>query len=523
MEETATKSYAEFKKELDKEIQNQAESFVKTGFLFRIANDTNILQETGYESVVEFAKKEYGLGKDQVSRYIRINEKYSKGGYSEELDDRYKGFGYSKLAEMLTLPEEIADALSPEMTRQQIQKIKQEVKEEQQITPLEVLTEKKNQGQQELKTDIQLFLHQYGYECREKFKELSHAAAKEDYIERILDAIAPSGVAMLTVRIARRGKLMLSVTGKENDLKLLDVREASRNTSVTWEQLKEAVITVYAEGTEEAWENIYGEPFEKEEEKQIEEPERTKSEQQSEEKAAVRDNIVTLKQPNTVQKSRKVAPVQQEKEKTKEGIAILAECVYAVIKQYREKLMNLSEYTVDTVKDALAIEATHFETWLEFIVEGVRYEAQVHTQAISQTKEVVIYEADSAAEEYVWFIDEVYKEIADVLNCDEEALQDEQIPRQATIDDYPEVHPEENVFTTVAFRCLPNDIVHFLALDRVEEAKVTEVKLGENLIPMITVKATDPNAFIVVEFNQKEDWGKKLFRTRAAAEQALKQ
>lgn len=639
--EEIVKTYSEFKHELDTELTKAAESFVRIGYFLKIARDTEILRESGYSTVAEFAKAEYGLSKDIVSRYIHINDRFSENGYSESLAVNYKGYGYSKLAEMLTLPDNIIDALTPQMTRQQIQEIKQEIKEEQSISPMEVMLEEKQEVQQSLENDLQVFVHQYGYDEREKFQSLVNATSAADYIEKILDILAPSGVNMLSVRIKGRGKLMLSIKGKDKPLELLDVRADSKQ-EFSWEELQQSVITTYRDGSKEAWETLYNEPYEEEkadaknggdrivklkpecateeikdelfdiwfdnvaEEKikaackimstmrfadlinstprklfllaQTSEITTEEVKQNGELLTKVEDSSQTalftaqdflkrftkkfldpykekqsesnsvpeshknvsevqesdLKQSNIVPESTEVAPVQQEKEKTKEGIAILAECVYAAIKQYREKLMNLSEYTVDTVKDALAIETTHFETWLEFIVEGVRYEAQVHTQAISKTKEVVIYEADSISlsEEYVWFIDEVYKEIADVLNFDEEALQEEQIPGRMHVSDYPEIQPEsrkaqqlkqQSDYITMSFRCLPKNIVYFIAKNRVEEAIVTQITIEENWIPQIEVKTTDPNTLIVAEFDEKEDWGKILFKSKAAAEKALEE
>lgn len=59
----------------------------------------------GVADIFEFAQREYGLGKSTVSRFIAINEKYSEGGDSLELRKEYKDFSYSKLSEMLTLPD----------------------------------------------------------------------------------------------------------------------------------------------------------------------------------------------------------------------------------------------------------------------------------------------------------------------------------------------------------------------------------------------------------------------------------
>ena len=59
MEEiTRYKSYEEYKKELDGELQKTAEGFVRIGYLLKVARDTNVLAESGYKSVAEFAEAE---------------------------------------------------------------------------------------------------------------------------------------------------------------------------------------------------------------------------------------------------------------------------------------------------------------------------------------------------------------------------------------------------------------------------------------------------------------------------------
>ena len=97
------RDYKEYKASLDFEIKANAEGFVRIGYLLKVARDTNILEESGYKSVAEFAQAEYGLTKDVVSRFIAINDRYSIDGYSEKLLEKYEGYGVAKLQEMLTL------------------------------------------------------------------------------------------------------------------------------------------------------------------------------------------------------------------------------------------------------------------------------------------------------------------------------------------------------------------------------------------------------------------------------------
>lgn len=263
MEEIVKTDYRAFKQELDKELNKAAEGFVKIGYLLKIARDTEVLHESGYKSVAEFAKAEYGLSKDVVSRYIAINDKYSEGGYSEHLQEKYKNFGVGKLQEMLTLPDAVADILTPDMTRKEIQEIKAEVREEQKITDIEVVLEEKNTDISEMSV-LQKVLYQYFKENRLDFIGMAAVIKKEseNSMEETLDVLAPSGIAVKTVRIAGEGKFMLSFKGKDNDIELVNVRRNS-TTKHKWQEFFHELSGIFAEGTKEEWEQIYKEPFAK--------------------------------------------------------------------------------------------------------------------------------------------------------------------------------------------------------------------------------------------------------------------
>lgn len=143
MNELSTiQEYRKFKEALGTELRNQAEGFVRTGYLLKRARDTDILKDSGYASVAEFALAEYGLSKDIVSRYIAINDRYSKDGYSEFLEEKYEGYGVAKLQEMLVLPDTIVEMITPEVSKREIQELKKEIKEEEKITDIEVLLER---------------------------------------------------------------------------------------------------------------------------------------------------------------------------------------------------------------------------------------------------------------------------------------------------------------------------------------------------------------------------------------------
>ena len=142
MNELKITSYEQLKNELNIELGKAANSFVRIGFLLKLARDEDVLEGSGYTNVNDFAEKEFGLDKTQVSRFIRINDRFAIGGYSEHLKLGYEEYGSAKLSLMLTLPDELNEEISPEYSKADIQAIKEEYDEEQKITPIEVALEK---------------------------------------------------------------------------------------------------------------------------------------------------------------------------------------------------------------------------------------------------------------------------------------------------------------------------------------------------------------------------------------------
>ncbi|MFW5632181.1 MAG: hypothetical protein ACOCMZ_03450 [Acetivibrio ethanolgignens] len=283
MKELSTiQSYSQFKEALGTELRNQAEGFVRTGYLLKVARDTDILRESGYATVAEFAKAEYGLTKDIVSRYIAINDRFSEGGYSETLNARYQDYGVAKLAEMLTLPDSVLESMSPELTRREIQEMKRDVSEEEKITDLEVMLEGQQPQQKRLSTLLSKALHQYGKENPEKYIMLHGVINNTVYntitpvVEGILDVMAPSGIAMERVRLQGIGLIMLSIKGADNNIEVLNVR-SNQKEAYLWDDMISALeeLSNPFQEPKESWEELYGEPFpeKKEEVAPVQQPE----------------------------------------------------------------------------------------------------------------------------------------------------------------------------------------------------------------------------------------------------------
>ena len=236
-------TYKEFKAATDREVLNQAEGFVRLGYLLRKARDTEILRDSGYPTVVAFAEGEYGLTETYVSRYIAINKRYSQDGYSPYLQERFQGYGMAKLAEMLTLSDEVVEALPPELSKTEIQEVKREIRKEQEITDLEVMLEETENGSEE-KSSLEKWLQVYIQENKEEWsrakKQVSGSKGKEREEEKegeeeakinwVMDFLAPTGIAAKMARIKGEGKFMLTIKGKYSPLELLNLRTNEKET-----------------------------------------------------------------------------------------------------------------------------------------------------------------------------------------------------------------------------------------------------------------------------------------------------
>ncbi len=216
MNELITSNYAEFKRELDTEIKREAEGFVKIGYLLRLARETDILKESEYANVNDFARKEYGLDASQVSRFISINERFSEGGYSERLEEKYEGFGVAKLSIMLQLPESINENLTPDYTKSEINALREEVKEEAKTTDIEIMMEPKVDNP--FTAAVKEMLKAEPATAR-MLKEISELNDPKEY----KDVIAPYG-AIKSVRLEGIGRVMLKFDDSDT-VKLIKVRE----------------------------------------------------------------------------------------------------------------------------------------------------------------------------------------------------------------------------------------------------------------------------------------------------------
>jgi len=277
--------YNDFKGKLDTELQQNAEGFVRIGYLLKVARDTNILAESGYKNVAEFAQAEYGLTKDIVSRYIAINDKYAINGYSDKLQTQFEGFGVAKLQDMLTLPDSIIEEIEPTLTRREIAEIKKQVAAEEKITPIEVAIEAASpevQAEEKeltltqrvwkdvIKSDTDIFSPEGGAlkdVIEANYPFVTDESFSKPYEEKLLDLLAPNGTATLWARVPGAGRYMVTIKGKDEPINMTNARDGSKvNTSLA-DACRDIADIFDGECTPESWERVYGLPNPQYEEK----------------------------------------------------------------------------------------------------------------------------------------------------------------------------------------------------------------------------------------------------------------
>jgi hypothetical protein len=119
----------EIKEFIRANINSASRSFVAIGYYLKYVRDKQLYKEEGYSGVSEFAKAEFGISAAQASKFMSINDRFSKDGNSPVLMDQYKDFSSSKLSEMLYLTDDQLEQVTVATTNVEIREIKNPVKQ----------------------------------------------------------------------------------------------------------------------------------------------------------------------------------------------------------------------------------------------------------------------------------------------------------------------------------------------------------------------------------------------------------
>lgn len=232
------------KESLKKDLIGVQESFVRIGYKLRKIADEKLYEKDGYKSIADFAKAEYGLTASTVSRFIKINEKYSVEGYSDRLRPEFTDFGSSKLSEMLTLPDGDIEMITPGTTRETIRELKQF--EHQKVEPDSV-------EQVEPESEYHSLIEKFWKQNKETLNELYTSDEKKDgYLEGMAEIVNPSGN-----RSFRDGLFFMMFY--EDNLKIKKFG-APAPEKMSWEEFFEITEEIFMDAGQRTWEEHFGEP-----------------------------------------------------------------------------------------------------------------------------------------------------------------------------------------------------------------------------------------------------------------------
>lgn len=262
----AIESLDEMTSILKNELENIAEGFIAVGYYLKKTRDDGLYRQKGYKSIFEYARTVFGISRSVAGRFMKINDKFSIGGYSPQIEEKYRGYGSSKLTEMLEIPEEIKEAIPQTATVRDIREAKAIVKE----------TEGRYSNQMEL-CDIargeaeetewmeETVRHLFRNDCKEKFKEFAIWLKSPDgrspsgIAEDVLALINPTKFKMVRLE---RANVMLQA----EKICVMPYRSQGDRKEYTYIDLAKAFEGVFfPEGlnktAETAYEDAYGEPL----------------------------------------------------------------------------------------------------------------------------------------------------------------------------------------------------------------------------------------------------------------------
>lgn len=270
---TVFQTFEEYKETLTAELTKASESFVRIGYLLKVARDTAILAGTEYKDVNEFAAAEYNLDKTQVSRFIRINDRFSEGGNSDRLQDSFRGIGYAKLSMMLLLPDALNEEITPAFSKTEVQALKEEVQAEAEVTPLERMMEPVCPDMESM-TLVEKAIYELFRGNQKIYSDVFGGILRarpdtEDGREMLQEVLAPGGEAIHSVRIAGIGRIAISVKGLDRDVMLVNLR-SNEKVPCNWDEVLDAACKFVSPdyvSAKAAYEAMFGEPWQAEPEK----------------------------------------------------------------------------------------------------------------------------------------------------------------------------------------------------------------------------------------------------------------
>ncbi len=241
--------YIQCKTEIKENLTGIVKGFVKIGWQLTRINASKAYTLDGYNSITEFAKAEYDMNPDGVSRFMKVYERYSIPGDTPELQEQYKDFKFAQLSEMLQLSSEDQQMITADTKRDDIRELKKFNKENEH-NPEQLFAWKNGQGNKIYDTIFEFF---------KSYRELLNTLFGSDAynngsLEQMIEIVNPSGS-----RSYRKGTVFLMMYGPEKGIMVKQIPQGTEN--MPWSEFFNIVQDLFGEkaaGTQ-TWE-AYFEP-----------------------------------------------------------------------------------------------------------------------------------------------------------------------------------------------------------------------------------------------------------------------
>ena len=227
--------YIQCKTEIKENLTGIVKSFVKIGWQLTRINASKAYTLDGYSSITEFAKAEYDINPDGVSRFMNVYERYSLPGDTPELQEQYKDFKFAQLSEMLQLTEEDQQLITPDTKRADIRELKKFNKENEH-NPEQLLNWKNGEDNKIYETVFEFFKA-----FRQILNELFGSEAyRTGNIGQMVDIVNPSGT-----RSYRKNTVFLMMYGQDKGIMVKQIPQGT--TNMPWSEFFDIVQDLFGE------------------------------------------------------------------------------------------------------------------------------------------------------------------------------------------------------------------------------------------------------------------------------------
>lgn len=126
--------FVDLDREIKRTMRRSAKDVMQIGYMLKQMRDKK-LWEVQYSCLDEYLAQELGIDYTAASRFMNLNSKYSLHGNSMEIAAKYENYSQGLLIEMLSMPPELEEKVTPEMTVKQVREIKRSARPKKEPVP----------------------------------------------------------------------------------------------------------------------------------------------------------------------------------------------------------------------------------------------------------------------------------------------------------------------------------------------------------------------------------------------------